>query len=138
VTVWGTGLPPGPQGYSLLAGGGSFAPAVAGTNIFSITGLLGNVVAQFDDSGNLVLQGGLTTHAEPLPPPGAFIFHGPDQSITGYIDLLGNMTIKGDVNELAACTATGGFTVCDWFGNPLAGIDASGNLCLAGRLYQNP
>jgi hypothetical protein len=138
VTVWGTTLPQGPQLYSLLAGGGSFGPAAAGTTMLSINGLLGNVVAEFDDGGNLVLQGGLTTHAEPVPPVGAFIFYGPDQSITGYIDLMGNMAIQGDVNELAACAATGGFVVHDWLGNTLASIDASGNLCLAGRLYQNP
>jgi hypothetical protein len=138
VTVWGASLPQGPQTYSLLAGGGSFGPAATGTTMLSINGLLGNVVAEFDDAGNLVLQGGLTTHAEPAPPLGAFIFYGPDQSITGYIDLMGNMAIKGDVNELAACAPAGGFVVCDWLGNTLASVDASGNLCLAGRLYQNP
>jgi hypothetical protein len=138
VAVWGTNLPQGPQSYSLLASGSSFGPASTGTTLLSIMGLLGNVVAEFDDAGNLVLQGGLTVHAEPTPPVGAFIFYGPDQSITGYIDLMGNMTIQGELNERAACTPTGGFTVCDWFGNTLASVDASGNLCLAGRLYQNP
>jgi hypothetical protein len=49
------------------------------------------------------------------------------------------MCIRGELNELAHCVLTGGgFVVRDWFGNTVAYVDAAGNLCLAGRLHQNP
>ena len=49
------------------------------------------------------------------------------------------MCIRGELNELAHCALSeGGFPVTDWFGNTVASIDIAGNLCLSGRLYQNP
>ncbi len=139
ITVWGTSVPQYHQSYSLLTTRGGYAAVLPGTSVLSITGYSGNTVAEFDDSGNLILQGGLTTYAEPTPPAGAFVFHCINQTVAGYIDLTGNMCIKGDLNELSNCSVTGGgFSVRDWFGNTIAYVDAAGNLCLAGRLYQNP
>jgi hypothetical protein len=64
---------------------------------------------------------------------------GPQQDVVGYVDLEGNMCIRGELNELSHCEiAGGGFVVKDWFGDTVAYVDASGNLCLAGRLHQNP
>jgi hypothetical protein len=139
IAVWAATLPQAYQTYSLLMTQGGFTPVLAGTSVLSVMGYLGNAVAEFDDSGNLILQGALIAHAEPTPPPGAFIFRSPDQGIVGYIDLIGNMSIRGDLSELSDCSlAGGGFTVRDWFGNTVACVDGAGNLCLAGRLYQNP
>lgn len=139
IAVWGATIPHSPQAYSLVTSEGGFVPVLPRASVLSITGHLGNPVAEFDDSGNLILQGSLTTQAEPTPPAGAFVLHGPDQSIAGYIDLSGNMCIRGDLSELSNCTPTGGgFVVRDWFGNTIASVDADGNLCLTGQLYQNP
>ncbi len=139
VAVWGVTVPQGHQTYSLLMTRGGLVPVSTGTSVLSVTDHLGNAVAEFDDSGNLFLQGALVAHAEPTPPPGAFVFRGPDESVAGYIDLIGNMSIRGELSELSNCSLTGGgFTVRDWFGNTVACVDAGGNLCLAGRLYQNP
>ncbi len=139
ITVWGTSVPQYHQIYSLLTTRGGYTSVLPGTSVLSVTGYSGNTVAEFDDSGNLILQGGLTTHAEPTPPAGAFVFHSIDQTVAGYIDLAGNMCIRGELNELSNCSMTGGgFSVRDWFGNTVAYVDAAGNLCLAGRLYQNP
>jgi hypothetical protein len=49
------------------------------------------------------------------------------------------MCIAGRLTELSPCVpTTGGFFLKDCFGATVAGVDAAGNLCLAGRLYQNP
>lgn len=139
VTVWATNLPEYYQTYSLLTGTRGLDPVLPGTSVFRVTGILGQTAAEFDDTGNLVLQGVLTTGAECVPPAGAFAINAPDQSVVGYIDLDGNMCIRGELNELAHCVLTGGgFVVRDWFGNTVAYVDAAGNLCLAGRLHQNP
>ena len=64
---------------------------------------------------------------------------GPDQQVAGYIDLDGNMRIRGELNELANCELIGGgFVVKDWLGRTVACVDTAGNLCLAGRLHQSP
>ncbi len=139
ITVWATSLPEYYQTYSLLTDTLGLNLVLPGTSVFSVTGVLGQTVAEFDDTGNLVLQGELTTGADCAPPAGAFVIKAPDQSVVGYIDLDGNMCIQGELNELAHCMLTGGgFVVHDWFGNSVAHVDAAGNLCLAGRLYQNP
>lgn len=139
IAVWGTSVPQYHQTYSLLTTRGGYTSVLPGTSVLSVTGYSGSTVAEFDDSGNLILQGGLTTHAEPTPPAGALVFHSIDQTVAGYIDLTGNMCIRGELNELSNCSVTGGgFSVRDWFGNTVAYVDAAGNLCLAGRLYQNP
>jgi hypothetical protein len=131
-------VPQSHQTYSLLAGAGALASVPPGTSILAVTGYSGDSVAEFDDSGNLILQGGLSTQTEPMPPAGSFVVRAPDQTVAGYIDLIGNMHIRGDLNELANCSiAGGGFLVRDWFGNTVACIDAAGNLCLAGRLHRN-
>ena len=118
---------------------GGLASALPGEILFSIVGHLGGVVAEFDDLGNLVLQGALTTETEGTPPVGAFLLWAPDQSPAGYVDLAGNLCLKGRLTEEAHCApAPGGFGLKDGFGATVACIDAAGNLCLAGRLYQNP
>ena len=140
LTVWGAGMPEYHQPYSLLAAPTPLAAVSSGSPIFSVTGYLGQTVAEFDDTGSLVLQGALVTEA-PLctPPPGALVMRGPRQDVVGYIDLEGNMCIRGELNELSHCEIAGaGFVVKDWFGDTVAYVDASGNLCLAGRLHQNP
>ncbi len=135
ITVWGTSLPLYDQTYSLLADTGPLTPVAPGTAVLSVTGRLGNVVAEFDDVGNLILQGGLTTGVECVPPAGAFVVYCPDQSIAGYIDPDGNMCIRGILSELSYCDPTGGgLVVTDWFGDTVACVDTAGNLCLAGRL----
>ncbi len=139
ITVWGTTLPHYNQTYSLLISRGGLASVLPGTTLFSVVGYLGGVVAEFDDAGNLVLQGGLTTEALCVPPEGAFIIRVPDQTVSGYIDLAGNMCIAGRLTELSSCSpAAGGFFLKDSFGVTIACVDAAGNLCLAGSLYQNP
>jgi hypothetical protein len=139
IAVWATGLPQYYQTYSLLTDTPGLSLALPGTSVFSVSGALGQTVAQFDDTGNLVLQGALTTGAECEPPAGAFVIKSPDQEVVGYVDLEGNMSIRGELNELSHCRLTGGgLLVHDWFGHAVAYVDAAGNLCLAGRLYQNP
>jgi len=139
VTVWAAGLPQYDQPYSLVTDATGFAAVASGTAILGIVGHLGQTVVEFDDTGNLVLQGALTTGAECEAPAGAFVINGPQEDVAGYIDLDGNMCIRGELNELSHCEMTGGgFVVRDWFGNTVACVDMFGNLCLAGRLYQNP
>lgn len=139
VTVWGTSVPEPMQTYSLLTSRGGLAAALPGTVLFSVTGHLGGVVAEFDDEGNLVLQGSLTTGAECPPPADAFIFPAPDGTVAGYIDPAGNMCIRGELTEQANCSAaTGDFLLRNWLGLTVACVDPAGNLCLAGRLYQSP
>lgn len=139
IAVWGTSVPQDYQTYSLLTGPSGLAQMSVGNSILSIVGYLGQTVAEFDDTGNLVLQGALTTRAQCAPPAGALVFNGPQQDTVGYIDLDGNMCIRGELHERSKCgPAAGGFVVTDWFGNTLAYVDMLGNLCLAGRLYQNP
>ncbi len=49
------------------------------------------------------------------------------------------MCIKGQLTEHSHCSpVTGGFFLNDEFGVTVACVDAEGNLCLAGTLYQNP
>lgn len=139
VTVWAADLPQYDQPYSLTTGGTGLTAVPSGAAILGIVGHLGQTVAEFDDGGNLVLQGALTTGTECDTPAGAFVIHGAQQEVVGYIDLDGNMCIRGELNELAHCEAGGGgFAVRDWFGNIVARVDLFGNLCLAGRLHQNP
>jgi len=138
VTVRGTNLPQYNQPYSLVADGGGLTAVPSETAVFAVFGYLGQTVAEFLDTGDLVLQGALTTGSECEAPAGAFVFKGPQRDVVGYIDLEGNMCIRGELNERANCEITGGgFTVTDWSGNPVACVDMVGNLCLAGRLYQN-
>ncbi len=137
VTVWGTTVPQPQQTYSLVSSSTGPAEAETGRAILSITGNLGQTVAEFDDEGNLVLHGSLTTGIECVPPSGAFVINGPDQQVAGYIDLDGNMRIRGEVNEQSNCELVGGgFVVKDWLGRAVARVDAAGNLCLTGRLHQ--
>jgi len=139
VTVWAAGLPQYDQPYSLATDGSGFVAVPSGTAVLGIVGHLGQTVAEFDDAGNLVLQGALTTGAECDVPAGAFVIHGPQQEVVGCIDLDGNMCIRGELNELSHCEVSGGgFAVRDWLGNTVACVDLFGNLCLAGRVYQNP
>jgi hypothetical protein len=138
IAVWGMSVPQGPQEYSLLTGLAPLADIPLGRPILSITGALGQPVAWFDDRGNLVLHGVLTTGVESTPPAGAFVIHSPNEEIAGYIDLDGNMCLRGELTESAECTLIGGgFIVRDWFGKVVACVDMAGNLCLAGRLQQN-
>ncbi|MEN6336922.1 MAG: S8 family serine peptidase [Phycisphaerales bacterium] len=139
VTVWGTTVPRGNQSYSLLTSRGGLALAPPGKSLFSVVGALGGVVAEFDDGGNLILQGRLTAEAECAPPAGAFVIRASDRTVVAYIDLSGNMCIKGRLAELSRCTpGRDGFSVKDGLGVTLARIDGDGNLCLAGVLHQNP
>lgn len=139
ITVWGTNVPQAEQKYSLLAERGALMPVLPGTSVLSIRGDVGQIVAEFDDMGNLVLGGTLTVQVACAPPTGALVVSGPDGDIVGYIDLDGNMCIRGDLNELSNCDlARGGFVVRDWFGSAVAYVDTAGNLCLAGRCYHNP
>jgi len=138
ITVWGASVPQAEQKYSLLTDVDALVPVLPGTSVFSIRGRFGEVVAEFDDMGNLLLQGTLTPQAECAPPTGALVVSGPDEDVAGYIDLGGNVCLAGDVNELSNCElARGGLVVKNWFGETVAYIDTAGNLCLAGRLYQN-
>ena len=137
--VSGTTVPQPHQSYSLVFSSTGSAEPAPGRTILSITGNLGQAVAEFDDEGNLVLHGSLTTGVESVPPGGAFVINGPDQGVAGYIDLDGNMYIRGELNELSSCELIGsGFVVTDWLGRTVASVDAAGNLCLAGRLHQGP
>jgi len=139
VTVWGTTVPQPHQTYSLIFGSSGPVEAATGRAILGITGNLGQTVAEFDDEGNLILHGALATGVEGGPPGGAFVIKGPDQEVAGYIDLSGNMRIRGELNELSSCELIGGgFVVKDWLGRTVACVDAAGNLCLAGRLHQSP
>jgi hypothetical protein len=139
VTVWAANLPQHHQPYSLVTDGTGFGQVLSGTAILGIVGHLGQTVAEFDDAGDLILQGALTTGTQCDPPAGAFVINGPQQQAVGYIDLDGNMCIRGELNELSHCEMTGGgFIVKDWFGSTVAYVDMFGNLCLAGRLHQNP
>jgi hypothetical protein len=139
VAVWGTTVPQPHQTYSLIFGSTAPVEPAPGRAILSITGSLGQTVAEFDDNGNLVLHGVLTTGVEETPPGGAFVIKGPDQKVAGYIDLNGNMGIRGELNELSNCDLIGGgFVVKDWLGKTVASVDSAGNLCLVGRLYQGP
>lgn len=139
IAVWGTVVPQPEQAYSLIVDPAGSVETAAGRAILSITGSLGRTVAEFDDEGNLVLQGRLTAGAEGVPPDGALVIRGPDQQVAGCIDSDGNMTIRGQVSELSTCDLIGGgFVVKDWLGRTVACVDAAGNLCLAGRLYQGP
>jgi hypothetical protein len=139
VTVWGTTVPQPHQTYSLIIDPIGSVEASPGRAILSVTGSLGQTVAEFDDEGSLVLHGVLTTGVEGAPSGGAFVINGPDQQVAGYIDLSGNMHIRGELNELADCELIGGgFVVKDWLGRTVACVDTTGNLCLAGRLHQGP
>ena len=139
VTVWATDLPQVHQAYSLLADGGGLSPAARGATVFSVTGYMANTVAEFTDTGDLILQGGLTTRSQCRPPAGSFVVWSAEGTICAYIDPSGDMCIRGDLIERAHCTlAAGGFPVNDFLGRTVASIDADGNLCLSGRLHQNP
>ncbi|HON91125.1 MAG TPA: S8 family serine peptidase [Sedimentisphaerales bacterium] len=139
VTVWGATVPYYNQSYSLLTSRGGLISVVSEAPLFSVTGSLGGVVAEFDEAGNLILQGRLTTEVECTPPPGAFVVRGPDQTVVAYIDLSGNMSIKGLLMERSHCAAgRGGFSLTDSLGVTVARIDADGNLCLRGTVCQNP
>jgi hypothetical protein len=139
IAVWGTTVPRYNQSYSLLASRGGLTSMLPGATLFSVIGTLGGVVAEFDDGGNLVLQGRLTTEAECLPPAGAYLLRAPDQTLVGCIDLAGNLCIKGTLTERSYCApVTSGFFLKDGLGVTVACIDADGNLCLAGTLHQKP
>jgi hypothetical protein len=139
ITVWGTTVPYHNQAYSLLTSRGGLASELPATILLSIFGHLGGVVAEFDDAGNLILQGQLTTETEGTPPADAFVIRALDQTILGYIDPAGNMSLKGRLTELSACAPVpGGFFLQDGLGLTVASIDRAGNLCLMGRLYENP
>ncbi|MBN2128880.1 MAG: S8 family serine peptidase, partial [Sedimentisphaerales bacterium] len=139
ITVWGATVPQRDQTYSLLTSRAGLASTLPGETLISVVGRLGGVVAEFDDMGNLILQGGLIGETEDTPPAGAFLLWAPDRTTVGYIDLAGNLSIQGRLAELAHCTPiSGGFCLKDAFGDAVACIDPAGNLCLAGRLYHNP
>jgi len=139
VTVWGTTVPQYDQSYSLLTSRGGLASTRPRGSLLSVAGRLGGVVAEFDDAGNLVLQGRLTTQAECTPPEGAWVVRAPDQTPVAYIDPSGNMSIKGQLTERSHCApVTGGFSLKDSLGVTVARIDAGGNLCLTGTLSQHP
>lgn len=138
-TIWGTTVPQPHQTYSLIFGSAGPVETATGRAILRVTGNLGQMVAEFDDEGNLVLHGSLTTGVEGVPPGAAFVIKGPDQEVAGYIDLNGNMRIRGEVGELSNCDLIGGgFVVKDWLGRTVACVDTAGNLCLAGRLHRSP
>ncbi|HSW02492.1 MAG TPA: S8 family serine peptidase [Sedimentisphaerales bacterium] len=139
VTVWGTTVPYYNQSYSLLTSRGGLVSVVSEASLFSVTGALGGIVAEFDEAGNLILQGRLTTEGECAPPPGAFVVRGLDRTVVAYIDLSGNMCIKGLLAERSSCAAArSGFSLKDSLGVTVACVDADGNLCLMGTVYQNP
>ncbi len=138
VTVRGTTVPQPQQTYSLVFGSTRLVEPTTGGVIVSIAGNLGQTVAEFDDEGNLMLRGSLTTGVQSVPPGSAFVIYGPDQQVAGYIDLAGNMAIRGELNELGNCELIGGgFVVKNWLSRTVACVDTAGNLCLAGRLYQD-
>jgi hypothetical protein len=139
IVVAGTIVPQCPQRYSLILDPVDANVASSGT-VLTVAGELGRTVARFDDRGNLVLCGELTTgtQAAATPPTGAFVMQSPDLSVAGYIDLLGNMYILGQLYELSYCGLAGsGFVAKDGSGNAVASVDAAGNLYLAGRLHQD-
>jgi len=139
VTVWGTTVPYYNQSYSLLTSRRGLVSIVSEASLFSVTGALGGIVAEFDEAGNLILQGRLTTEGECTPPPGAFVVRGLDETAVACIDLSGNMCIKGLLAERSSCAAArGGFSLKDSLGVTVACIDADGNLCLMGTVHQNP
>jgi len=139
VIIWGASVPQAGQKYSLLSDWDALQPVRPGEPIFSVGGRFGGVAAEFDNAGNLVLQGATSLQAQCDPPAGALTVGGPAGKVVGYIDLEGNLCLAGEVNELCDCQlARGGLVVKNWFGETVAYIDTAGNLCLAGRLYQNP
>ncbi len=139
ITVWGASVPQAQQKYSLLSEWDALYRVRPGTPVFSVSDRFGEIAAEFDDAGNLVLQGAAFLQAQCVPPAGALTVGGPAGEVVGYIDLDGNLCLAGEVNELSNCDLTrGGLVVRNSFGETVAHIDTAGNLCLAGRLYQNP
>jgi len=139
VTVWGTAVPQYDQSYSLLTSRGGLVSMLPRRSLLSVAGTLGGVVAEFDDAGNLVLQGRLTTQAQCVPPEGAWVVRAPDQTVVASIDPSGDMCIKGALTERSYyASIADGFSLKNSLGVTVACIDAGGNLCLAGTLSQRP
>jgi len=111
-----------------------------GPHKFRMQNSVGNTLAWFDDSGNLVLKGSLSSGGECSAPSGSFIIQDSLGATVAYIDNVGNLCIEGEWSDLCiACDSEAdAFVVRDSSDTDVAYIDQDGNLCLTGKLFQKP
>lgn len=111
------------------------------TDKFYIKNSSGEKAAWFGNRGNLVLKGTFTSGGTCTAPSGSFIIANSTDPTVAYIDSEGNMCIEGALSELSgSCNPAGdAFIIKNASDANVAYIDfANGNLCLTGKLYQNP
>jgi hypothetical protein len=146
---WGAAWPPhDPGGYFKVGFGECLVQNLAygvtlnnpDTDKFRVKNSSGDTVAWFGDSGNIVLEGTLTTGGTCNAPSVSFIVKNSSGGTVAYVDNQGNMCIEGTLSEGAgSCNpAKDAFIIKDSTGTKVSYIDSDGNLCLTGKLYQNP
>lgn len=95
-------------------------------------------VAYFDDVGNLVLKGTLTSGGVCSAPSGSFIVKNSGGDTVAYIDTDGDMCIEGSCSdECASCNPpSDAFIIKNSSGTNVGYIDYDGDLCLKGELCE--
>lgn len=100
-------------------------------------------IAWFDNLGNIVLKGTLTTGGDCADAPeDSFLVqrcNGKDCNTVAYIDSsTGDMCIEGDFSDNQPYCMGGGFIIKDSSGAIVSSISSYyGHLCLTGKLYEN-
>jgi hypothetical protein len=108
--------------------------------IFSVKNSVNEIVASFDNDGNLILKGILTQRTQiDEAPTDSFVIVDSSDNIISYIDSQGNMYIEEILLESQdGCDpAIRAFVVKNSAGDVVSCIDYVGNLYLTGRLYEN-
>jgi len=100
---------------------------------------LGQNVASFDESGNLILKGTCSVKSSCSAPSNSFIFRNNLRETIAYIDPSGNLCIEnGDCKGGDTCgSKNNAFVIRNSNGNIVSYIDSTGRLCLIGGLTQN-
>jgi len=98
-------------------------------------------VAWFDSFGNLMLKGEKLTDAEDPIPSGSFILKKSNEKTVAYISNQGNLWIDGSLSDKCeSCEPTSDAFIIKNPSNITVGYIklANGDLCLTGKLNQNP
>jgi hypothetical protein len=143
--VFGQDNPDNPSDYDVVVSAHNCTPYEGVISIykrvFCIKNSMSDIVAGFDNLGNLFLKGEhLANAADPIPPD-SFIIKDSGNDAVAYIDSQGNLWIDGNLSELCgACSPAGdAFIIRDSSDDNVAYIEfANGNLGLKGKLYENP
>ncbi len=109
--------------------------------IFTVKNSIGENVASFLNSGDIILKGNCIAASCSYPGNDAFVIQDPSGDTVAYINSTGDLCIEDtDCNDQDAdCDnpADGSFIVKNTIDQIVSYIDAIGNLCLIGNLTQN-